>query len=251
MRAQFSESLPYNSYFRTPIAKSRYWDVWTADSQYLLTVHHYSTYTKLHLLDLDLTSTGVIKPLKSFFARHEPPGLFRSDNSTQFSLSAFQIFSITYKFQHLTSSPCSPHCNGDVKRMIRILKSSPKKILNHYLVLLSYQNMLGPPRYGPIQLLMGWHLRSTVSVSGLQETSPVARFVRVSSILMSYWVEKDDNLLWQTQTEAVQYQAWKWTRTSLNKWFPAPGNQAQSLSTATSESQALDWSEDQLVQEAP
>ena len=70
---------------------------------YLIVVDYYSRYIEVRGLD-SLTSASTINKLNSIFAAHGKPKLLISDNEPQFSLGEFQKFTMTYGFQHMTSS---------------------------------------------------------------------------------------------------------------------------------------------------
>ena len=75
-------------------------------------------------------SQQVIIHLKSIFACHGIPQVFRSDNGPQHSTYEFKTFANKYGFEHIISSPHYPHSNGEVERAVKTLKSILKKC--HY-----------------------------------------------------------------------------------------------------------------------
>lgn len=86
-----------------------------------------------------------------------------SDNGPQYSSEAFKEFANTYQFQHVTSSPHYPQANGEAERAVGTVKSLWKKETDQTEALLAYRATPLEHGYSPAQLLMGRHLRTTVS----------------------------------------------------------------------------------------
>ena len=55
---------------------------------------------------------GVMKALKTMFARYGTPDVLISDNGLLFDSTEFASFAKTWKFQHRIASPHYPHSNG-------------------------------------------------------------------------------------------------------------------------------------------
>ncbi|XP_034075852.1 uncharacterized protein K02A2.6-like [Gymnodraco acuticeps] len=128
---------------------------------YLLVVDYASRYVEMALLT-PTKSTDVIHHLKSIFARHGIPETLVTDNGPQFSGRAFEEFSESYGFKHITSSPKYPQSNGVAERAVKTVKSLLKKAADPYLALLAYRTTPLQNGYSPAQLLMGRRLRTTV-----------------------------------------------------------------------------------------
>ena len=129
---------------------------------YILLVDYYSRYVEVQKLT-NTTSSGVISFLKAMFARHGIPMILRSDNGPQFSSKEFQDFAKTYSFQHVTSSPHFPQCNGLAERMVRTVKKLLQGSNDPFLALLSYRTTPLPWCYlSPAELLMGRQLKTDV-----------------------------------------------------------------------------------------
>ena len=91
-------------------------------------VDYFSCFSEVIQLT-SITSTAVIKAIKSIFSQHGVPSVFMSDNGPQFTSNDMKAFASSYKFELLTSSPCYPQSNGLVERTIKtvkmLLKDSP------------------------------------------------------------------------------------------------------------------------------
>ena len=98
-------------------------------STYILVVDYFSRYVEVALLMSSQSSQGVIKALKSIFARHGVPEVVRSDNGPQYSSGEFQKFAKDWGFQSITSSPKYAQSNGEAERAVQTIKSLLKKTL--------------------------------------------------------------------------------------------------------------------------
>ena len=67
-------------------------------------------------------SPAVIAHLKSIFKEHGIPSKLVTDNGTQYTSAAFQEFSRSYGFVHVTSSPLHPQSNGLSERTVQTVK---------------------------------------------------------------------------------------------------------------------------------
>ena len=76
-------------------------------NNYLLVVDYFSRYPEVIKLSSTVSAT-VIATLKTLFARHGIPEIFRSDNGPQYSAEVFTQFMKSYDIQHITSSPKYP-----------------------------------------------------------------------------------------------------------------------------------------------
>ena len=114
-----------------------------AGKHYLITTDYYSDYFEIDQLK-DLTSTEVIKKLRSHFARHGIPRIFISDGGPQFSSEEFQTFSKQWKFQHHITTPYHSQSNGKaesaVKEAKKLLKKCAENGIDPYLALLEHRN---------------------------------------------------------------------------------------------------------------
>ena len=70
----------------------------------------------------DTTSHSVIQVLKKKFSRHGIPDTVVSDNGTQFSSQEFHVFSLTWEFNRVTSSPHHPKSNGKAESSVKAVK---------------------------------------------------------------------------------------------------------------------------------
>ena len=83
-------------------------DLCTLDSRTLLVVSdYYSNFIEVaHVTTI--SAKAVIKQLKAVFARYGIPDVLVTDNGLQFASAEFSVFSRTWDFDHVTSSPTYP-----------------------------------------------------------------------------------------------------------------------------------------------
>lgn len=91
-----------------------------SNSTYLLTVDYFSRWIEIARLS-NQTSEKVILHTRSMFAGHGIPELV-SDNRPQFSAELYAEFARQYGFEHITSSPNHPQCNGEAERAVKNIK---------------------------------------------------------------------------------------------------------------------------------
>ena len=65
------------------------------------------------------TMHGVMKVLKTMFARYGTPDVLISDNGLLFDSTKFSSFAKVWKFQHRTASPQYPQSNGKAKNAVK------------------------------------------------------------------------------------------------------------------------------------
>ena len=80
--------------------------------------------------------------ISSMFACHGIPEVVVSDNGPQFSAESYAKFGQQYGFNHITSSPHYPQCNGEAEKAVKTIKSLLKKSGDHHLALLAYRSTL-------------------------------------------------------------------------------------------------------------
>ncbi len=110
-------------------------------NNYLLIVDYYSRFIEVAKLSRT-TAEEVITHTKSISARHGIPETVVSDNGPQFASEAFRDFSKNYQFEHKTSSPYYPQCNGESERAVGTSKRLLNKEGDPYLALLAYRTTL-------------------------------------------------------------------------------------------------------------
>ena len=93
---------------------------------YLLVVDYYSWFVELALLST-MTSTEIIRHLRSMFARQGIPDELRTDNGSQFTSKEFQQFVQDSNISHTTSSPLFPQANGMAERVLRQSNASSSR----------------------------------------------------------------------------------------------------------------------------
>ena len=128
---------------------------------YLLVVDYFSLFIEIAKLT-GSTAADVINCTKSIFARHGVPEVVISDNSPQYSASAYAQFALEYGFSHITSSPLYPQGNGEAEWAVRTVKELLRKQGDPYLALLAYRATPLQCGYSPSELLMSFKLRTTV-----------------------------------------------------------------------------------------
>ena len=123
-------------------------------------IDYFSRYAEIVKMN-STTSACTIAALKNNFARHGIPEIVRSDNEPQYSSQKFAAFAKSYHFQHKTSSPLFPQSNGQVERVVQMLKKLLNKSDDTYQGLLNYHSTPLPwCNLSPAELLMGRKLRS-------------------------------------------------------------------------------------------
>ena len=84
-------------------------DVFQLDNNtYLLIVDYFTKYPIIHQLPYGSSASTVVQSVSLFGT---PTHVF-TDNGPQFSAPAFEHFSKTWEFTHITSSPYYPQSNG-------------------------------------------------------------------------------------------------------------------------------------------
>ena len=114
---------------------------------YLIVVDYTSNFFDISQLPDKLSST-VMTHTKHIFSKFGIPKVVISDNGPEFKGEAYQKFSKTWDFQHLTLSPTYPKSNGQVERTIQLVKKTLTKAFcnneDPYLALLSIRVNPGP-----------------------------------------------------------------------------------------------------------
>ena len=131
-------------------------------NHYLIVTDYFSRYPEVIKLTTT-TSQNVIRVLKTVFARHGIPEIFRSDNGPQFASQEMQEFARFYGFLHRTSSPRYPRSNGLAERTVKTVKQLLCSSRDPFLALLEYRATPLPwCGRSPAELSMGRPLRTTV-----------------------------------------------------------------------------------------
>ena len=90
--------------------------------------------------------------------RYGIPEQLISDNGPQFASKEMKMFSASYGFEHVTSSPHYPQGNGQAERTVQTTKRLLSSRADPALSLLSYRTTAMPwCGYSPAELLMGGH----------------------------------------------------------------------------------------------
>lgn len=110
---------------------------------YVTIVDYFSDFVEVDELE-DTTSQAVIQVLKQQFSRHGIPDTVVSDNGSQFSSHEFHEFSLSWEFNHVTSSPHYAKANGKAESSVKAVKQLFKKAgrdgKDPWLALLDYRN---------------------------------------------------------------------------------------------------------------
>ena len=163
-------------------------DLFTLHNEdYIVVVDYYSRFFEFEKLN-SITSKAVINKMKRIFATHGIPRETISDNGRQFVSEEFKSFALSYGFQHTTSSPRHPQCNGLAEKTVGIVKNMLKKCKDSkqdiYLALLEYRNTPLDRLGSPSQLLMSRELRSILPVRTKQLQPHVIKQTAVKSKLI-------------------------------------------------------------------
>ena len=110
---------------------------------YITVVDYFSDFVEVTELE-DTTSRAVIQALKEQFSRHGIPDTVVSDNGSQYSSQEFHEFSLSWEFNHVTSSPHYSKSNGKAESAVKAVKLLFKKAKRDgqdpWLALLDYRN---------------------------------------------------------------------------------------------------------------
>ena len=108
-------------------------------NNYITIVDYFSDFVEVSELE-DTTSHAIIQVL----SRHGISDTVVSDNGPQFSSQEFHEFSLTWEFNHVTSSPHHPKSNGkaesSVKAVKQLFKKAERDDKDPWLTLLDYRN---------------------------------------------------------------------------------------------------------------
>ena len=74
-----------------------------------------------------LHTTEVVKALKSIFCDISTPDKIISDNVRYFVSEEFQVFTMQWSIQHITSLPRFPHGNAHAEKAVHIVKQIYQK----------------------------------------------------------------------------------------------------------------------------
>lgn len=143
--------------------------------EYLLMIDYYSNYPEMGLLT-STTVTGVVKHMKSSFARHGILGTVVSDNGPQYASQEFKQFAREYGFEHVTVSPHFPQANCKAEKGVQIVKNLLTKATENgedrYLALLAYRTAPLACGKSPAELLMGRRLQTQIPTVKKQVSTP-------------------------------------------------------------------------------
>ena len=195
---------------------------------YLVTVDHYSDFFEVDFLH-DQTTKEVIHKLKSHFARNGIPETVSSDNGPCYNSREFAIFSETWGFEHITSSPGYPQSNGKAESAVKIAKTIMKKALDSktdpYLAFLEARNIPGEKvKSSPAQRLFGRRTKTQVPVSKKLLTPQIASNVNEQLINRKQSQAKYYNTGTHELIELKPGQQVRFKPPHSNKWVKAKVN---------------------------
>ena len=104
----------------------------------LIVVDYYSRYIEMAKLN-SVTSCSIINHLKSIFNLHSIPETVVSDNGLQYSCKELSLFTTSYGFTHVTSSPKHPSGNSEAERAVETVKNLLRGSEDPYNALLNYR----------------------------------------------------------------------------------------------------------------
>jgi len=94
-------------------------------SMYMVVVHAYSKFPEVVKMT-NTTAQTTITALRDIFSRHGLPEILVSDNGAQFTARDFEQFCSNNGILHRTSAAYKQSTNGQVERVVQILKSAIK-----------------------------------------------------------------------------------------------------------------------------
>jgi len=116
------------------------------------------------------TAQAVVPQSKTTFARSGIPEILVTDNERQFSSNEFQVFTKSWSFNHVTTSPHYPQSNGKAENAVwtvkRLFEKYKETGVSEFQAVLDWQNT---PSEGmdtsPVQRLMGRRYRTLLPMS--------------------------------------------------------------------------------------
>ena len=103
-------------------------DLFQLDNKtYLLIADYFTKYPIIHQLPYGSSAATVVQKMKQSFSLLGIPTHVFTDNGPQFSAPAFEHFSNTWEFTHITSSPYYPQSNGFIERQVQNVNNVIKK----------------------------------------------------------------------------------------------------------------------------
>lgn len=110
---------------------------------------YYSHFPEIALLEINQMFSCIMH-IKSIFSRHNIPDKIMSYNRPHFSGHEFWLYSMKYRFRHVTSGLHCSQSNGlmenDVKIIQYLLKKTAESRSDPYLALLNYR--MAPMKHG-------------------------------------------------------------------------------------------------------
>ena len=146
--------------------------------EHLLTVDYYSRFFEIDFLP-DTRAATVIQKLKVHLSRNGLVDICVTDNGPQFSSELFRDFANKWGFEHKTSSPLHPMCNGLAEKSVgiakKLLTKAKESNQDPYIALLEYRNTpLLDCNMSPAQLLYSRRTKSIVPITNkLLQHQPV------------------------------------------------------------------------------
>ena len=141
-------------------------DLFTLNNRdYIIPVDYYSRFIEIFRLS-NMKSSSVIAALKHIFSIHGIPKLLFNDNGPQYVSREFRNFSISWDFEHHTSSPEFPQSNGLVEREIqtvkRVIRKAEESNEDHYLGLLNFNAIPVKDGLSPAEKMFNIRIRTVL-----------------------------------------------------------------------------------------
>ncbi|KAL1262289.1 hypothetical protein QQF64_007554 [Cirrhinus molitorella] len=144
-------------------------DLFEFDSeQYIVLVDYYSNFIEVDKVK-NIKSPTIIQICKQHFARYGIPEVMIMDNGPAYASADFALFSKSYGFKHVTSSPKYAQSNGKAEKAVQVIKSLFKKAKadrqDPYVALLDYRNTPLENLPSPAQMFMGRRTQTQLPTS--------------------------------------------------------------------------------------
>ena len=94
---------------------------------FLIVADYYSKFPFIRKLPVPCTSQAVVNATKQIFAEQGIPERVVSDNARHYDSKQYKDFSVSWCFDHITSSPHYPRSNGFIERTIQTVKKTIRK----------------------------------------------------------------------------------------------------------------------------
>lgn len=190
---------------------------------YILIADAYSGFFDFKELS-NISSSMVIKCLKSWFSTFGIPDIVQSDGGKQYTSEEFKTFCTEWSFDHRISSPHFPRSNGLAERYVQEAKNLMKKCLQDgtdiQLALLHHRNTPRLDLGSPCQRLMN---RRTKTLLPTNEKLLLPKIIRKVTKSLRTLKEKEKKQADKGKREIKTYKTGEdvLLRLEHNNWTPA------------------------------